>query len=122
MRVRFSPLSVERVKRSDTRTSVVLRTARLTTQYPRFAAGWFARNHIATVLRSPTTALDAVDRALTIEPANTQFLIRRAQCLLALNQRRHELDAADAVERRDPTDPAIWDAVGGGAQLRKRSA
>jgi predicted Zn-dependent protease len=62
---------------------------------------------------SPTTALNAIDRALTIEPANTQFLVRRAQCLLALNERRHALDAADAVERCNPTDPAIWDAIGG---------
>jgi tetratricopeptide (TPR) repeat protein len=71
-----------------------------------------ARNHIATALRSPAAALDAIDRALTIEPVNIQFLMRRAQCLLALNKRRHALDAADAVERCNPTDPAIWDAVG----------
>ena len=30
------------------------------------------------------TALHAIDRVLAIEPANMQFLIRRAQCLLAL--------------------------------------
>ena len=71
-----------------------------------------AGDHIATVLRSAATALDAIDRALAKEPANIQFLMRRAQCLLALHQRRDALEAADAVERCNPTDPVIWDAVG----------
>jgi len=85
---------------------------RLTAQYPKFAAGWFAASHIAMALRSAALALEAIDRAMDVEPENIQFLVQRAQCLLALNRRSEALDVADAVERRAPTDPATWSAIG----------
>jgi tetratricopeptide (TPR) repeat protein len=85
---------------------------RLTAQYPKFAAGWFAASHIATALRSAALALDAIDRAMGVEPDNIQFMMHRAQCLLALNRRSEALGVTDAVERRVPADPAIWSAIG----------
>jgi tetratricopeptide (TPR) repeat protein len=85
---------------------------RLTAQYPNWAAGWYTASRIAMAARSPANALDAVDRALRLEPANSQFLVHRAFCLLALNRPRDALDAAAAVERIAPTDAAIWDAIG----------
>jgi hypothetical protein len=85
---------------------------RLTAHYPNFAAGWFAASHIAMMRRSPETALDAIDRALGLEPLNIKFLTHRAQCLLALNRLRDALNTAEAVERNAPTDPAVWGAIG----------
>lgn len=57
-------------------------------------------------------ALVAVDQVLGIEPLNVTFLTHRAKCLLALHRRQDALNVADVVERRVPTDPKIWDAVG----------
>jgi tetratricopeptide (TPR) repeat protein len=85
---------------------------RLTVQYPNFAGGWFAASRIAMALRSPASALAAIDRALAVEPFNVGFLTHRAQCLLALNRRQDALNMTDAVERCAPIDPAIWDAIG----------
>jgi tetratricopeptide (TPR) repeat protein len=85
---------------------------RLNAQYPRFADGWFAASHIATALRSGITALDAIDRAMSLEPANLKYVMHRAQCLLALNRWQDALNMTDAVERCGPTDPTIWDTVG----------
>jgi tetratricopeptide (TPR) repeat protein len=85
---------------------------RLTAQYPNLAAGWFAASHIATALKSPASALNAIDRAIRLRPADVHFLMHRAKCLLALNRRLEALDMTDAVERCAPIDPAIWDAMG----------
>jgi tetratricopeptide (TPR) repeat protein len=85
---------------------------RLTTQYPRFADGWFAASHIAMALRSNAMALDAIDRAMRIEPANLNYVLHRAQCLLVLHRPREALAEADAAERRNPVEPAIWGAIG----------
>ena len=84
----------------------------LTDQYPDFAAGWLAASHIAAALRAPAKALDAIDRALSLEPLNIKFLTHRAQCLLALNRMQDALNMTNAVESCAPTDPAIWDAIG----------
>jgi tetratricopeptide (TPR) repeat protein len=84
----------------------------LTDQYPNFAAGWFAASHIAAALRAPADALEAIDRALRLEPLNVKFLTHRAQCLLGLDRRQEALDVANAIESCAPIDPAIWDAIG----------
>jgi tetratricopeptide (TPR) repeat protein len=85
---------------------------RLTAEYPGFAAGWFAASHIAMAKRSADTALTAIDRAIGLEPDNINFLMHRAQCLLALNRRSDALEATELVESRAPTDPAIWGVIG----------
>jgi tetratricopeptide (TPR) repeat protein len=84
----------------------------LSAQYPDFAAGWFAASQIATALRSPSNALDAIDRAVGIEPGNAEYRMHRARCLLALGRGPDALSAADAAVRCVPTNPKIWDAVG----------
>jgi tetratricopeptide (TPR) repeat protein len=84
----------------------------LNSQYPEFAAGWLAASQIAGAIGSSGLALDAIDRALTLDPHNPTFLIRRARCLLAAGRRLDALDVADAAGRRAPMDPKIWDAIG----------
>ena len=85
---------------------------RLTALYPDYAPGWIARHQIAMARTSPNTALYAIDQALKIEPLNGIFLMHRAKCLLTLDRRQDALNVADAVERSDPNDPAVWESVG----------
>jgi len=85
---------------------------RLMTQFPQFAVGWLSASRIAMALGSAANALDAIDRAMSLEPANVNFMMQRAQCLLALNRPKEASEMADAAERCAPTDPAIWGAVG----------
>ena len=70
---------------------------RLNAQHPAFTAGWLAASHIAMALGSAAEALGAIERAVSAEPANPQFLMQRAQCLLALGRRTDALGAADAA-------------------------
>jgi len=85
---------------------------RLTDRFPGFAAGWFAASHIAMALRSAAAALETIDRAVRLEPVNLKYLTHRAQCLLALNRRQEAAAAVAEVERRAPSDPSIWGAIG----------
>ena len=54
----------------------------LVQQYPDFAAGWHAASHVAQAVRRPGPALIAIERALTLEPANIDWQLHRASCLL----------------------------------------
>ena len=69
-------------------------------------------SRIATSLRAPADALDAIDRALAVDPGNVKYLMHRAHCLLALGRRTDALSAADAAAGCASTDPENWDAIG----------
>ena len=51
-------------------------------KYPDFAPGWHAASQVAQLIRQPQSALVAIDRALTLEPANIDWKLHRAGCLL----------------------------------------
>jgi tetratricopeptide (TPR) repeat protein len=57
-------------------------------------------------------ALDAIDTAATLEPANPRILMLRAQCFLAVGRRREALTAVEAAEGCAPADVALWNAIG----------
>ena len=54
----------------------------LVQNHPDFAAGWHAASHVAQAVRRPGPALIAIERALTLEPANIDWQLHRASCLL----------------------------------------
>lgn len=84
----------------------------LIARHPRFAAGWLAASQIALALKRPEAALESIDRALALEPANVSHLIHRAKCLMVLRRRGDALQAITTAERCAPDDPAVWDAIG----------
>jgi tetratricopeptide (TPR) repeat protein len=57
-------------------------------------------------------ALEAIDRAVELEPGNSSLRTHRAQCLLALGRRADALDAAQAAERCAPDSALVWDSIG----------
>ncbi len=85
---------------------------RLTSRHPEFAGGWFAAGRIAMALKELSSALDAIDRAVELEPGSPSFRIHRAQCLLAIGRRAEALDAAQAAEHCAPDNALLWDSIG----------
>jgi tetratricopeptide (TPR) repeat protein len=54
----------------------------LVQKHPDFAAGWHAASHVAQAVRRPGAALIAIERALSLEPANIDWQLHQASCLL----------------------------------------
>jgi len=50
--------------------------------FPNFAPGWHAASHVAQFIKQPQPALVAINRALKLEPANVDWQLHRASCLL----------------------------------------
>jgi tetratricopeptide (TPR) repeat protein len=59
---------------------------RLNRQCPDFAAGWHTASHLALKLNNPTMALTAIEKALSIEPDNTVWLLQKGLCLTKLGR------------------------------------
>ena len=54
---------------------------KLNREYPNYASGWHTASQLALRLNNPAAALAAIDRALAIEPGNTDGLLQRALCI-----------------------------------------
>jgi tetratricopeptide (TPR) repeat protein len=50
--------------------------------FPKFAPGWQVASHVAQFIKQPQSALVAINRALKLEPANIDWQLHRASCLL----------------------------------------
>jgi hypothetical protein len=68
----------------------------LNEQFPDFAPGWRTASHLALKIRNAPLALQAIEKALEIEPDSTAWLVQKALCLSNLD-RNEEL--ADMVWR-----------------------
>jgi tetratricopeptide (TPR) repeat protein len=84
----------------------------LNARHPRFAPGWLAASQIAMAHGAAVPALDAIDKAIALDPKNAALRLQRTTCLLALGRRRDALSEADEAERCAPADPRILDGVG----------
>lgn len=65
---------------------------RLNREYPEFASGWDMASRLGLRMNNATMALAAIEKALTLEPDRTAWLIQRAQCLSKLG-RVEDVDA-----------------------------
>jgi tetratricopeptide (TPR) repeat protein len=52
----------------------------LNREHPGYASGWHTASQLALRLNNPVAALAAIDKALAIEPGNTDGLLQRALC------------------------------------------
>jgi len=69
------------LRKKDARQAI--NTSNLLVQkYPDFAAGWHAASIVAQAIKRPGAALIAIDRALETQPANIDWQLHRASCLL----------------------------------------
>jgi tetratricopeptide (TPR) repeat protein len=58
----------------------------LNTRFPSFAPGWHTASHLAMKLNKAPMALDAIEKALAIAPANLECLLQKGLCLMKLGQ------------------------------------
>jgi tetratricopeptide (TPR) repeat protein len=54
---------------------------RLNREHPDYASGWHTASQLALRLEKPAAALAAIDKALALEPGNTDGLLQRGLCL-----------------------------------------
>ena len=53
----------------------------LNREHPNYASGWHTASQLALRLNNPAAALAAIDKALALEPGNTDGLLQRALCV-----------------------------------------
>ena len=58
----------------------------LNREHPDFASGWHTASQLAMKLKNAPLALTAIERALSIEPKNTEWLLQKGSCLVRLQQ------------------------------------
>ena len=56
-------------------------------------------------------ALRQIDGALALQPREPRYLIRRAQCLMALRRKAEAVSDAGAAEQYAPADAVVRDAA-----------
>jgi tetratricopeptide (TPR) repeat protein len=79
--------------------------------WPSSPAGWLLGSIIALLAGDPGTALRLIDEALTTRPGNSQCLLQRAECLLAVGERSAALSAAEAAAEHAGDVPESLKAI-----------
>ncbi len=59
---------------------------KLNRQYPEFGSGWHTTSHLMMRLGNVSAALAAIERATSIDPDQTDWLLQRAKCLARLGR------------------------------------
>lgn len=62
----------------------IIACEQLNRENPKFASGWHTASQLALKLRKPAIALTAIDKAVSLEPDKTAWLLQRALCLAKL--------------------------------------
>ncbi len=56
----------------------------LNEQFPKFVSGWRSASHLALKINNASVALQAIEKAIAIEPDNHEWLLQKALCLSKL--------------------------------------
>jgi tetratricopeptide (TPR) repeat protein len=72
----------------------------LNQQYPDYAPGWHSASQLAQRLKNPAVALQAIGRAVALEPDNAAWLLQQGNCLMQLGRMREARPLATALAQR----------------------
>jgi Flp pilus assembly protein TadD len=86
--------------RNDTKQALAA-CQRLNEEFPDFAPGWRTASHLALKIRNAPLALQAIEKALEIEPDSTTWLIQKALCLSNLGRNEELSDLVGALEGQE---------------------
>ena len=89
----------EMMKRNETKQAIA-GCEQLNRQYPHFAPGWHTASHLALKLNNSPMALNAIERALSIEPNNNSLLLHKGLCLAKLGDMERLRSQVDVLVSR----------------------
>lgn len=80
--------------------------------WPKDRAGWLLGSFAELCGGNRETALALIEECVATDPANVQFLLQLAECLMSLGRRQESLAAAMAAAYSQRADLAAFDIVG----------
>ena len=90
----------------------------LNTRYPQFASGWCTASAVALDMKDAATALNLIERALGLVPADAlagckaRFLLQKAHALCGLGRAPEALEIARRIEPALTADARSMDSLG----------
>ncbi|MGI9248891.1 MAG: sulfotransferase, partial [Woeseiaceae bacterium] len=85
---------------------------RLNRQYPDFAPGWHTASHLGLKLNNVPMALTAIDRALSLDPNKTEWLLQKGLCLAKLGQMEQVEAVVEQLASRQMTSAYECSSLG----------
>ncbi|RLQ23411.1 tetratricopeptide repeat protein [Seongchinamella sediminis] len=73
----------------------------LNRQFPGFASGWYTASQLAARVGNARGALQAIDRALALEPEQPRWQLQKAVCLMRLGDTRSARPLLEALDELD---------------------
>jgi tetratricopeptide (TPR) repeat protein len=84
----------------------------LNARYPQFASGWCTASAVALEMKDAATALNLIERALGLVPADARFLLQKAHALRGLGRATAALEIARGVQPSLVADAGSLDSLG----------
>lgn len=73
----------------------------LNKKYPDFASGWHTASQLALKLNNPPAALAAIEKALSVDPDNAEWLLQKALCLSKLGRMKQLGEMVEDLSDRE---------------------
>ncbi len=84
----------------------------LNSRYPQFASGWCTASSVALEMKDAAGALNLIERALELVPADARFQLQKANSLRALGRVTEALEIAKGVQPSLAADAIALDSLG----------
>ena len=84
----------------------------INTRYPQFASGWCTASAVALEMKDAASALNLIERALGLVPADGRFLLQKAHALRGLGRAAEALEIARGIQSSLAADAGSMDSLG----------
>lgn len=103
---------LQQLLQKDDPTDAVYACDAYNRDYPLSGAGWSIASHIALRINDPAAAYNAIERALRLEPARTEWLLQKVHCLDLLGLRDDARPVAAELAKRLYPSAGVSTSVG----------
>ena len=102
----------QKLRQGDVKSAVAL-CRQLNAGYPDYADGWHVASNLALKLSNPPKALYYIEKAIAIQPSNSQWKLQKAQCLQALGRIEEAMKIAKMLSRKSFSTANQYSSLGG---------